>query len=289
MQVTPEMATKWLKGNSQNRSVRLSHVDYLAGEMKNNRWVLTHQGICVAEDGTLLDGQHRLLAVEQSGLTAEMMVTTGASKDVMPATDLGIVPRSVADTINMLDGVTESCIKTAACRSIVSICGYFQNYKTSLGLVRVVLDEAGPEIDFTCNALREYKPARYGWVVGTLAFCLMADKSCAEFIEKFGAGENLSRNDAAKALRDWIVNSSGVHMRKVYKRGAIECVCNAALNGINGNPVKQVKSGALGMDYFTNKNRGFVDQIRGQVSTQIKARLKVGAAALKAKRNEKAN
>jgi hypothetical protein len=156
----------------------------------------------------------------------------------------------------------------------------------SVGLVRVILDEIGPEIDFTLNALREWKPAKVGWVVGTLAFCLASDKDCAEFIQKFGAGENLSRNDASKALRDWLVNSSGVHLRRAYKKGAIECLCNAALNGINGNPIKQVKSGALGLDHFINRNRGFVDQVRNQISYQMKARCKATTEAEKAKRNE---
>ena len=286
MSVTPDVARRWLKGNSQNRHARQSHVDFLAGEMKNGRWVTTHQGVCIAEDGTLVDGQHRLLAVDQSGVTVEMMVTTGADKEVMPVTDLGLVPRSVGDTLHMIDGVKDASIKTSACKTIISMCGHFQNYKTSVGMVRTVIDEFSKEIDFTLEALRNFRPTKAGWVIGTLAFCMRADKGCAEFIHKLGSGENLSSKDAAKVLRDWFSNSSSVNLRKDFKKGAIECICNAALNGIRNNQVSQIKSGASGLFHFTDINRVRVEQIRGQISHQMKARGKANTESQKAKRNE---
>lgn len=289
MSVTPEVARRWLKENSQNRNVRQSHVDFLASEMLNGRWVTTHQGVCIAEDGVLLDGQHRLLAVAQSGVTVDIMVTTGSDKSVMPVTDQGMVTRSVGDTLYLLDGVKDASIKTAACRTIVSMCGYFQNYKISVGLARIVIDEFGNEIDFTLDAVRVFKPAKVGWIIGTLSFCLHADKDCAEFIQKFGAGANLSRKDAALSLRDWLVNKGNVNLQKTFKKGAIECICNAALNGARVNPLTQIKSGSNGLDYFTGKNRGFVEQMRGQVAHQIESKKNVTNKSKKEKRNDRAN
>lgn len=58
--VTPEMAAKWLEGNVLNRPLKQAHVDRLAREMAAGRWRLTHQGIAFDVSGCLIDGQHRL-------------------------------------------------------------------------------------------------------------------------------------------------------------------------------------------------------------------------------------
>ena len=76
--ITPELAREILKGNSKNRKIRQQRVDYLADEMKNGRWQISHQGICIATDGRVLDGQHRLLAVIQSGVQRRRAACHGA-------------------------------------------------------------------------------------------------------------------------------------------------------------------------------------------------------------------
>lgn len=81
MKVTPEMATKWLENNGSNRPLRKSLVDYIVKEFAQGKWSLTHQGIAIAKNGVLLDGQHRLYAIVQSGLTVEMWVATDVPFD----------------------------------------------------------------------------------------------------------------------------------------------------------------------------------------------------------------
>ncbi len=75
MQVTPKMAHTWLASNRSNRKLRESHVQYLAREMSSGHWRLTHQGIAFSEDGMLIDGQHRLAAIELSGKAISIPVT----------------------------------------------------------------------------------------------------------------------------------------------------------------------------------------------------------------------
>jgi hypothetical protein len=73
--VTPGIADEWLKKNNpKNRSIGRNHVARLTADMKAGRWHLTHQGIAFDADGQLVDGQHRLTAVMQSGATVEMAV-----------------------------------------------------------------------------------------------------------------------------------------------------------------------------------------------------------------------
>jgi len=66
MEVSPDQAIRWLEGNTRNRPVKQSHVNRLAGEIRNNRWQLSHQGIAFDTNGLLLDGQHRLWAIVEA-------------------------------------------------------------------------------------------------------------------------------------------------------------------------------------------------------------------------------
>ena len=86
--VTPEIAKKWLKGNKQNRPMRKAYVRSLAESMQRGEWTLTHQPIALI-NGRLLDGQHRLEAMIQSGL------------DKVPMTVAFDVPAETFDVIDI--------------------------------------------------------------------------------------------------------------------------------------------------------------------------------------------
>lgn len=62
-EVSPSQAKKWLEQNKANRSVNKAKVKQMARDIKEGHWDSTHQGIAIASDGTLIDGQHRLLAI----------------------------------------------------------------------------------------------------------------------------------------------------------------------------------------------------------------------------------
>lgn len=88
--LTPEIAEDWLNhGNTHNRPILDTHVDYLASEMKARRWRLTHQGIAFSTNQVLLDGQHRLWAVVFSGVTVPMRVFVNEPPETMGVLDTG--------------------------------------------------------------------------------------------------------------------------------------------------------------------------------------------------------
>lgn len=98
--VTPPMAEKWLEGNTHNRKLYQSVVNRYAADMKAGKWRKTHQGIAFDEDGTLIDGQHRLFAIWESGVTVTLMVTWGLPLDSQMAIDDGL-KRSVVDVMKI--------------------------------------------------------------------------------------------------------------------------------------------------------------------------------------------
>lgn len=89
IEVTQKQASEWLALNTDNRPVRKTLVKFLSDAMKRGEWMLTHQPIALNGD-RLLDGQHRLMALVQSGLPAiKMTVCKDAHSATFDVIDIG--------------------------------------------------------------------------------------------------------------------------------------------------------------------------------------------------------
>lgn len=73
--ITPLYAKKLLSLNKNNRPVNKYRVSAYASDMKNGCWQLTHQGILIGKNGNVIDGQHRLYAVIESGASINTLVS----------------------------------------------------------------------------------------------------------------------------------------------------------------------------------------------------------------------
>ena len=94
--VTPKMAHSWLKRNPSNRPMRPAYVKAMAEAMKRGEWAVTHQPIALNGE-RLVDGQHRLSAVIESGLpSVKMSVAYDVDSKTFDAIDIGL-KRSYAD------------------------------------------------------------------------------------------------------------------------------------------------------------------------------------------------
>ena len=114
-QVTPKRAKSFLANNTNNRKVNKNQLNLLVRTMKAGGWKLTHQGIAIYDDGSIADGQHRLMAVVESGVTCSMSVTYGLKKTagIMMALDSGR-QRTVAESISMTgDKITPAMVTIA--------------------------------------------------------------------------------------------------------------------------------------------------------------------------------
>ena len=88
--ITPEKAVKYLETMpSYQRSVIKPSVRKMAEDMKNGRWMATHQGIAFNCKGQLFDGQHRMNAVIMSGSNIEMFVFRDVPEEAWHKTDIG--------------------------------------------------------------------------------------------------------------------------------------------------------------------------------------------------------
>ena len=87
--VTPEIALAWLDRNDQNRALSRDTAKVLSAEMSNGYWRENGESVVFDRAGILIDGQHRLQAVLNSGHTYRVPVITGIEAEARPTVDTG--------------------------------------------------------------------------------------------------------------------------------------------------------------------------------------------------------
>lgn len=106
MMVTPAQAAEWLKNNPRNRKPVSGVIQAIANDITSGEWRLTHQGCAIGRDGTLFDGQHRLMAVVLANISVEMIVWFDVDEDALWKIDTGGVGRRQAHhVLKMTRGV----------------------------------------------------------------------------------------------------------------------------------------------------------------------------------------
>lgn len=145
--VTPTIAEEWLKKNNpKNRSIGSRHVARLVADMEAGRWYLTHQGIAFDVDGQLVDGQHRLEAVRQSGATIEMAVFFYEGK-APPGIDM-TKARSFGDELALSGRTGKEKSKRMAAVCVAMRSGLTGSYDfPPRSMQSLMFDMYGPEIE----------------------------------------------------------------------------------------------------------------------------------------------
>lgn len=98
--VTPAMAEYYLGKNTANRKVSERRVRIYERDLVGGNFGTTHQGIAFYNDGSLADGQHRLLAIVKANISAKLLVVTGIKKEDAIHIDSGRA-RSMSDSIKI--------------------------------------------------------------------------------------------------------------------------------------------------------------------------------------------
>lgn len=117
--VTPKIAAEWLKQNRDNRRFRKAHMRTIATEMARGEWRMTHQGVAFGTSGRLLDGQHRLQAIIESGTTQSLLVFIDAPEQGFANFDRG-AQRGISDillrdpkSISIIGTLARLCVRGA--------------------------------------------------------------------------------------------------------------------------------------------------------------------------------
>ena len=87
--IGPAQAIKFLEANTLNRSISEARVAQYSSDMENKRWRRTTTPIKFDTNGTLIDGQHRLWAVINSGQEVEFLVAYDCDVEEREVQDIG--------------------------------------------------------------------------------------------------------------------------------------------------------------------------------------------------------
>lgn len=103
--VTPDLAVSLLEHNTYNRPLSNVHVQRIARQIIDGKWKFNGETIKVAQNGDVLDGQHRLWAVIESKKSIKTLIVYGIERDAFATIDTVRRLRSGSDTL-ALNGVS---------------------------------------------------------------------------------------------------------------------------------------------------------------------------------------
>lgn len=87
--VTPDMARGFLASNATNRAISRAAVTRLKSVLQSGEWRYNGEAIKFSKEGALLDGQHRLTAIVEADMPAELLVITDLNADAFATLDQG--------------------------------------------------------------------------------------------------------------------------------------------------------------------------------------------------------
>lgn len=218
--ITPKIAARMLKrdsgGSSFNqRDLSQVNVDIFANAMLRGSWEFNGAPIIIGTGGKLMDGQHRLKAVVQSGIARDFVVVRGVASNTFGTIDTG-ARRGLKDVLSIGNEknapVLATAINTHAAyangRSFATkmrrhsatypeLVTYLEENPTLRGSVKFVAS-------FATKLINVIKLSR-GSLAALHALFASKDKSFAdEFITKLVNGEDFSRgrsDQPVKAVR----------------------------------------------------------------------------------------
>lgn len=117
--ITPTLAAIMLKFNTGNRPVKQNNLERIIAEMKAGRFVFNGDAIRFSSDQRLIDGQHRLMACVETGLTFTSVVIEGIDQKAFSTIDSG--RKREAGDVLAISGFSNSKVMAAAIRLVVFI------------------------------------------------------------------------------------------------------------------------------------------------------------------------
>jgi hypothetical protein len=210
--ITPAMAANWLAKNTINRNLYPALVKTYAEDMELDRWQNNGETIKFSEEGTLLDGQHRLHAIVKVNKSVRMVVARGVAIESFRSIDTGM-RRSNAQILAM-DGVTSSAIVASACRWIVMLeNNRTYSHKNSVTTAQVFdALQRHPVVSHFATRHHE-KGSKSLLPSASLAVLVLASHKYGleivnDFLDAFASGVGLKKGDPAYELRERMIANS---------------------------------------------------------------------------------
>lgn len=243
--ITPTIARELLADNPDNRNPSKIKVGQYASDMRNGKWALNGESIIVADDGSLNDGQQRLLACIEADTSFGTVVCYGVPRETRTTVDQGKV-RGAGDYLSMRGFPSANNVAAMAKMALAynasngkSVNG--SAYVTNADALAYV-DTNGEELlDAYRFAARSPKSFQgLGTPTTLLGFCayLLRDKGAlaTQYLTQLATGENLVRTDAAYLVRERLAG-----INKGNRQPRLEAMLRGWLAFKNGKPVQHLR------------------------------------------------
>ena len=206
--ITPSIATSMLLGNNNNRTLNKNHVSNLAKEMLSGRWKVNGDTICFNGD-QLIDGQHRLQAIVESGIAIDTLVVRGLEGDVFDTKDTG-KRRSASDTLSVRGELNTACL--AACLGTIEryVTGrmfrFIRFSNTEIEELLVKYPEARASVGAT-HITRRLLPRAIA-AASHYLFSRKDPEEASRFMSQLISGAGLDVGDPVYVLRERLVQNT---------------------------------------------------------------------------------
>lgn len=263
--ITPKVAEEYLKSvdPQHQRKMRSPRVDAFKRAMIAGHWYPNHQGIAFDDHGRLIDGQHRLEAVRQSGVTLTMLVTRGIASEMVNGIRLYAIDtidtgyrRETGEQLSLRHNVENGTRVAAATRAILWWATGLHKNTTALALEILGVYPSIKKLSSGKKTKTLPSP-----IVGCFAVVLKSFPGLLDaFVNPYITGAGLVSKSPALLLRNLIINNSSggeaALQRFVYWafNAAKACALKEDIKVLRNNP-----AGAL---FFAQQQKGLVRKIR---------------------------
>jgi hypothetical protein len=239
--ITPQMAEAMLKKNPDNRHLKKARIAEIRSDLEGGRYVLNGEPIIVSKDGFLNDGQHRLIACVQSGVTFRSFVVFGVTRKSRLTVDQGVA-RTAADYLDMKAEVKDTKVAATVARMLWQFenTNSINNFGVRKGAnvwptKAQILDVAAMhETDIAKHIDAVRSCPRYIGSMSFVVLCrLLLNRACptlgSVFVDRLVDGASLSASSPIFILRQRFLNDP--KMRQPQRFEAVIRAWNAMRKG----------------------------------------------------------
>lgn len=210
--MTPVEAKKLLDKNIGNRKLSSKWIQFYYQQMVQGDWLLTGDTIKIAEDGTLLDGQHRLSAIVKYNKPIDVVIAENVDKAAFQVLDTG-KNRSAGEIIG-IKGFKNPQKLAAAVRYILLFkSGYFSNdygagKKSTANNTQILAfventKEIHEVIEYTAGIFKKFRFMPQSSLAMLYYVLSKKDQTRVDiFFDKYATGIELAESSPIRVLRE---------------------------------------------------------------------------------------
>jgi len=210
-QIGPQRAASLLEKNHTNRPLRPSKVADYVREITRAQWKLSPSDmICISPEGALLNGQHRLTAVVQTGVPQPFIVHYNVDPGLFAIIDTGA--RRTAGDVLAITGESNCRNLAAAAR----LLGHYLDQDlegryapSNADILKILADHPGLRASVKTVKNISHLGTPRVLAVAHYLFGLMDTEAADQFFEDLRTGANLGKNDPALRLRERLLKNMG--------------------------------------------------------------------------------